>query len=101
MKTTCKEVKDKIKKHIGEYYTPEELKENAEGLKCPYYPTDYAAIKQMVEGGSFLIYYNEVIDFLNGLGINPENKKYDEIKSWELYCHLIAREGQHIIKKAA
>lgn len=98
MKTNCKEVINKIKNHIGEFYTPQELKNEVDGIKCYQYPTDYHCIKHMAEGGSFLIYYNEVVEFLNNLGINPEGKEYPQEKSWELYCHLIARDGSKYIK---
>lgn len=100
MRTNCKEVKNKIREHILEYYTAKELAEQVEGIKCRYYPTEYHAVKHMAEGGCFMIYYAEVQDFLNMLGINPDNKKYDDVESWELYCHLIARDAQLIIKKA-
>lgn len=103
MKTNCKAVKDAIRSHIQEYYTPEDLKKTVEGIRLnnnKYYPTNYHAVKYMAEGGCFLVYYGEVIDFLNSLGINPENKQYSEEKSWELYCHLIARDAELLIKNA-
>ena len=33
-----------------------------------------------------------IADFLNGLGINPQGKEYDEEKSARLYSYLIYRE---------
>lgn len=100
MKTNCKAVKDKIREHIKNYYTPEELKNQVEAIKCVTYPTTYHALKHMVNGGCFLIYNNEVQNFLNNLGINPEGNVYDACKSWELYCHLIARDGELLVKNA-
>lgn len=103
MKTNCKAVKDAIRSHIQEYYTPEELKNQADSIRrndARFYPTYYHAVKHMAEGGCFLVYYGDVIDFLNSLGINPENKQYPEEKSWELYCHLIARDAELLIKNA-
>lgn len=97
MRTNCKQVSMMIQKHINEYYTVEELKEQVSVFT--YLPTTYHAIIEMVQGGCFLIYYEEVKDFLNSLGINPSNKEYDDQKSWDLYKHLIAREGVKMIGK--
>lgn len=99
MKTNCKAVKQVIRTHIQEYYTPEELKTEIEGIKCPYYPTAYHAAYYMAEGGCFLIYTCEINDFINSLGINSDNKQYDDEKTFKLYCHLIAREAQAIINQ--
>lgn len=100
LNTNCKEVKNQIRAHIQEFMTPSELKANAEALIDKQNPTLYHAVKKMVQGGSFLCYYNDVKNFLNGLGINPENKEYSDEKSWELYCHLIARDSELLIKHA-
>lgn len=100
MKTNCKEVKAKVREHILDYYTVEELVEQVKALKCYVLPTNYHAVKHMAEGGCFLIYHYQVKEFLDGLGINPTNKEYDTAKSWELYCHLIARDAQLIIEHA-
>lgn len=98
MRTNCKEVQDKIKEHILEYYTVEELRDNADALKYGGVCTYYHAIKNMAQNGDFLIYYTEVSDFLNGLGINPTGKEYDNEKSWELYKHLVALNGKKLLK---
>lgn len=98
--TNTKEVKKQIRAHIQEFMTPLELKANAEALIDRQNPTLYHAVRHMAEGGSFLCYYDEVKDFLNSLGINPDNKKYSDEKSWELYCHLIARDSELLIKHA-
>jgi hypothetical protein len=104
MRTNNKEVKNAVRVHIQEYYTAQELKDQVEyirqGSGARLYPTVYHAVKHMVEGGCFLIYHEDVKNFLNSLGINPTNKEYDNIKSWELYCHLIARDAELIVKNA-
>ena len=97
MRTNRKEVKNKIREHILDFYTMEELKSNIEGLDYVGYTT-YARVQYMVQGGSFLCYYTSVKDFLNGLEINPNNKEYSDEKSWELYKHLIAREVEAMLK---
>lgn len=97
MRTNTKIVSNKIQEHIKEYYTIEELKEQVKVFD--YLPTTYHAIIELVQGGCFLIYNEDVKDFLNGLGINPEGKKYAPEKSWDLYKHLIAREGEKLCQK--
>ena len=100
MRTTNKEVTQKIQAHILDYY---EDREGVEGLKKDIEAAkygnmgDYRALRELVNGGSFLIYHHEVQDFLNSLGINEEKKEYEDAKSWELYSHLIAREGLKLI----
>lgn len=98
MRTNCRAVKEAIRNHILEYYTIEELKNQIEAIRCRQYPTIYHAVKHMAESGCFLIYHGEVKDFLNGLGINPDNKEYTTEESWNLYCHLIARDSQLLMK---
>ena len=100
IRTNCKIIKNAIREHIKEYYSATELKEQVNAIKCRTYPTNYHAIYHMVEGGCFLTYNHQIINFLNSLGINPENKQYDEYESFKLYCHLIARDAELIIKNA-
>ena len=98
MKSNCKYVKNLIRIHIGDYYSDTELKDQVDAIKCNTYPTDYHAVYHMVESGCFLIYNHDIIAFLDSLGINPNNKKYDEYDSFKLYCHLIARDAQLILR---
>ena len=97
MRTTNKEVVNKIRKHILDFSNLEELKENIKGLDYVS-PSIYHRAGYMVQGGSFLCYYSDVKVFLNSLGINPNNKEYSDDKSWELYKHLIAREVEKMLK---
>jgi hypothetical protein len=102
MKSNCKEVKTAVRNHIADYFTPEELKEQATHLMKTHRdcPTIYHAVRHMAEGGCFLIYNGDIVEFLNGLGINPKGKQYDVADSFKLYCHLIARDAELIVKKA-
>ena len=100
MRTNTKIVSNMIQEHIKEYYTVEELREQVKALQYPratqlfsFTPSIYYVLDEMVQGGCFLIYYEDVKNFLNELGINPNGKEYDDVKSWDLYKHLIAREG--------
>lgn len=89
MKTNSNEVKKQVQNHIKEYYTKKELKEQIDYMSYGN-KSIYQSAFTMVEGGSFLIYNEEVKYFLNSLGINPNNKEYEDTKSWDLYCKLIA-----------
>ena len=100
MKTNSRVVENKIKEHILDTMSLEDLKANVEGLlgsrDCL---TIYHTIKYMVQGGCFLCYYHQVNEFLDSLDINPFNKKFSDEKSWDLYKHLIARVGEKMLKK--
>ena len=105
-KTTTRAVKEKIRGHILEHYSKdfgyddepvEALKSEMEAVGYGNM-SDYEAIKEIVNGGKFLIYHHDVKDFLNGLNINTEGKEYSDTESWELYKHLIAREGVRLIE---
>lgn len=100
--TNSKEVKTKVRDHIQEFMTPEELKETVTSImkNDRRYDTLYHAVKYMAEGGSFLCYYTDVNIFLNSLEIIPEGKEYDDDASWRLYCHLIARDSELLIRHA-
>ena len=100
MRSNNKEVKAKIREHISEYYTPEELKAQVNAIKCACYPTNYHAVRHMVEGGCFLIYNNDIRSFINELNLNSNNKTYGMQETFNLYAHLIARDAELIIKNA-
>jgi hypothetical protein len=40
----------------------------------------------------FPMYDDDIEEFLNSLGINPENKEFESSKMWNLYALLIYRE---------
>lgn len=101
MKSNCKEVKEKIKNHIFEYYTKEELKESANALIYND-KSLYNAGVEMVEGGNFLIYTEDMKSFLDTLHLNNNsNKTFNNIDIENMYKHLIAREIQNIITKGS
>jgi len=110
--TNSKEVKTAIKQHILEcvydesentYKTFEEAKsrlisefERAAGH--PYnlkkFPNEQERFADYMGGIPFWFEFEtyKIEEFLNGLGINPEGKKYDSNKVWQLYTYLIFRE---------
>lgn len=105
MKTNDKRVIAKVQEHVLESFTPEdynvETSEQAITEQINYMrignDNNYQTALHLVQGGSFLIYHYQVKDFLNSLGINPDNKEYTDQQSWDLYCHLVAREIQKIV----
>ena len=100
MRSNCKEVKEKIREHIGEYYTNEELKKEVENLKnCNVAYNIYGIGKYMVQCGNFLVYYDDVREFLNTLDLNNSNKNFTDEQVWEMYQHLLAREIEKIVKE--
>lgn len=101
--TNRKEIIEKNQKHILSYYSKSSFVSQVDYIICRQYPTPYHAIKHMVEGGCFLIYFDDVVKYLTKkLGLpsrDSRGKQYDEYKSWELYCHLIARDGEKLYRK--
>ena len=97
LKTNSNEVRKAVQEHILKYYTIEELKNQLDYMSGGHYQhTIYRSAYSMVQGGCFLIYYEDIKDFLNSLGINPENKEYADEKSWELYKHLVAINAERL-----
>ena len=102
MSTNCKRVKDAIRAHILEHYTPAELACEVKSImrNAPrLYPTVYHAVRYMAESGCFLCYNGDIAAFLNSLDINPTGKVYEADQSFDLYCHLLARDAELIVKK--
>lgn len=100
MTTYNKIIIEKNKKHILQYYTRKSFVSQVKSLICRQYPTPYHAVLHMVEGGCFLIYYFDVNNYLEKkLGLpnrDSRGREYSDVKSWELYCHLLARDGSKL-----
>ena len=101
MKTTKKEVSEKIQAHILDYFEERGVEQLGEQLEAVKYGnmSDRQGLEEIVKGGTLLIYDEDIKEFLDGLGINPEGKEYDTMESLNLYAHLIAREGLRMLKK--
>jgi len=96
MKSNTKIVMEQVKAHVLEYFTIEELKTQVKAIT--YMGNAYTIGAELVAGGSFLIYNEEINDFLNGLGINPEGKEYDDQKSFDQYKHMVARQVEKLVE---
>ena len=57
-------------------------------------PNDVKRFLDYIQGLPFYfpMYNDDIKDFLNSLGINPENKEFESSKMWDLYALLIYRE---------
>jgi len=115
LKTNSRQVRDQIKTHILDcVYNPENeqsynsleeacnrlfeefcrVANNPNNLKR--LPNDQQRFSDYLNGLPFHFEYwtDEIIKFLNGLGINPTNKDYTTDASMQLYHYLIFSEMQ-------
>ena len=97
--TNNKKTIEKIKNHILNYYTKEDLKKEVENLKgWGGVYTDSQALKKMVDGGCFLCYYWEIKEILRDWLENLYNDKIEDESAWNYYREKIALIGAKIIK---
>ena len=115
MRTNSKEVREQIRKHILDcvcdaeenYYS--NIDDAAQRLTDefrrvadhPYnlkkLPVNQERFSDYLNGLPFSFHYSfyDIAQYLNSLGINPTNKKYDDNRSTRLYHYLIWREVSH------
>lgn len=101
MKTrkNSKEVKEKIREHIHGFYDFEDLVNDVEAFMRIYKTNAYSAGKKLVKHGNFLIYYENVREFLESLNLNNKSEKtFSDDDCWKIYTHLLAREISIIYK---
>ena len=60
-------------------------------------PTRWHAGQELAKGGSYLIYNQDMADFLDSLNINPKGKKFSEDKSFQMYT--IGRESERLYNR--
>jgi len=105
MTTNNKEIIEKNKKHILKYYTRKSFKSQVDYMIHPRCPTPYHAIMEMARGGCFLVYNTDVVKYLTKtLGLpthDARGREYDVSKSFDLYCHLLARDGEKLYREIA
>lgn len=112
MRSNSKAVRDKVKKHILESvydenenefksfdkaseYLTEEFKRVADYPNNKHrFPNDQERFTDYLRGIPFHFEYwdDSIEEFLNGLGINPKNKKFSSDRMWHTYGALIWRE---------
>lgn len=96
-----KEVRDKIQKHIKEYYedNEEDFIHDMEAQNYGNNVTPYHWGRELAKNGMFLVYNEDVDNFLKDLKINPKGKKYNSSQSFEEYAHLIGRESARMYER--
>ena len=112
MRTNSKEVRAQIKQHILDCVTDyddddfEMLEAAREYVKFEFnrvanyeynlkrIPNDRERFSDYLMGLPFSFHYtnSDIQDYLNSLGINPENKEFDIEKSISLYHNMIYKE---------
>lgn len=104
MKTNSKEVKTKVLNHIIEFV---EEWDNADTIKnkvidqIDYMKNTrediYQTCIRLVQGCTFLIYDEDIREFIDSLELNNNsNKKFDNMQVFNMYCMLLARELETI-----
>ena len=91
LKTNTKKVLSRVKQHLLFFYDDQQaLKRDGDAVGGA---TDYQKGVNLALGGCFLVYHNDVAEFLKNTLEESEEEanKYDSFKSWELYCHLCDR----------
>ena len=93
-----KEVSENIQAHILEHYdNPQDFIDQMDAMD--YLPTKWRAGEELAKGGSYLIYNEDMQDFLNELKINPKGKKFSDDKAFSMYTSLIGRESEKLYNR--
>ena len=98
--TNNKKTIEKIKNHILNYFSIDELKAEVKNLKgWGGIYTDSQALEKMVEGGCFLVYFSDVREILKDWLENLYNDKIEDSKAWDFYKVKIGLIGSRLIKQ--
>ena len=93
-----KEVSENIQAHILDYYdSPDDFIRQMDVFD--YMPTKWHAGKEIAKGGSYLVYNQDMSDFLDSLKINPKGKKFSDDKAFDMYTSLIGRESEKLYNR--
>lgn len=97
-KSNRKEVSDKIQDHILEYYdSPEDFIDQMDAMS--HLPNEWKRGEELAKGGNYLIYNEDMSNFLDELKINPKGKKISDQKAFDMYTSLVGRESAKLYKK--
>ena len=93
-----KEVSENIQAHILDYYdSPEDFIQQMDAMD--YLPTKWRAGEELAKGGSYMVYYDEQREFLDGLKINPNGKDFSDDRVFQTYTSLIGRESAKLYER--
>ena len=103
-KSNRKEVSQKIQDHILEYYEDDDNAEEAfvsqmEAMKDARHTTAWSWGQELANGGSYLVYTDDMREFLDGLKINPKGKSFSDDKVFKTYTSLVGRESAKLYEK--
>ena len=97
-RSDSKIVKQKVQRHIKNTYPSAKLlKEDAIAATDRRHPGSYNKVRHLAEIGQFLIYYDDQREFLDSLKLKGGDKEFGDERVYEMYKHLIAREGAKMI----
>ena len=96
-----KEVSENIQAHILDYYSSDFTGEDIPATEAfvrqmdamDWLPNNWKRGEEIAKGGSYLIYNQDMADFLDELKINPKGKTFSEDKAFDMYTSLIGRES--------
>ncbi len=97
MRTNSKTVMTKVEDHVLDYLeNMATIQELIEEISHSGYRNDiiYNKAKAYVQGGSFLVYYDDVIKEVarwTGTRVDKRGREYTGPEAWKLYTHLIAK----------
>ena len=92
-----KEVSENIQAHILEHYdSPDDFIKQMDVMKAP---TMWRAGEEIARGGSYLVYNQDMADFLDELKINPKGKKFSSDKAFNTYTSLVGRESAKLYER--
>ena len=101
-KSNRKEVSDNIQAHILEHYGPDYTGDDSISAEqafidqmdaMSWLPNNWKRGEEIAKGGSYLVYNQDMADFLDSLKINPKGKKFSDDKAFNMYTSLIGRES--------
>lgn len=91
-------VKENIQAHILEFYDdPQDFIDTMDNMS--HLSSDWKRGEEIAKGGTYLLYNQDMADFLDELKINPKGKKFSEDKAYEMYTSLIGRESANLYKR--
>jgi hypothetical protein len=107
VRSNTRGVQQALREHILSRYSPEAVGEVEEGytpvgglkrdVEAASNPRDPDGAKNIVQGGNFEVYYDDVRKFIDSLGLRKSKPEYNDDETWNLYTQLLSREIKNLI----
>lgn len=108
VRSNTRGVQRALREHILDRYSPEAVGEEGNpeytavgGLKADVEaaadPRNPNGAMNIVQGGNFEIYYDDVRKFIDSLGLRKSKPEYSDDETWNLYTQLLSREIKNLI----